>query len=261
MRAHFSAAALLGLLCLAELCSSRVPKVLKPGGRIVGGYAVSNISQFPFQVSLQACLFYICGGSLISAEWVLTAAHCTVHIPASSLRVRIGSLEITSGGVEAKGLRKREHPQYNPKIADYDFSLLQLKPWPSKGVVYAAVQLPNQDADVADGIILTTSGWGDTHNSSISCASLRAVDVPKYNQTECNRAYSRFGGITTRMICAGYKEGGKDSCQGDSGGPLTLNGTIVGVVSWGYGCAVPGYPGVYARVAFVRNWIASVTRL
>lgn len=261
MRTYLSVPVLLGLVCLVELRSSRVANLPKPDGRIVGGYAVNNISQFPFQISLQLYGSHICGGSLISEEWVLTAAHCTVDFTAPGLSIRIGSLRTNSGGVVAKVLRISEHPQYNDTIADYDFSLLQLKPWPSKGVLYAAVQLPNQDADVADGTILTTSGWGDTHNSSISCASLHAVDVPKYNQTECNRAYSRFGGITTRMICAGYKEGGKDSCQGDSGGPLTLNGTIVGVVSWGYGCAVPGYPGVYARVASVRNWIASVTRL
>lgn len=69
--------------------------------------------------------------------------------------------------------------------------------------------------------------------------------------------YSHITQVTDRMICAGYKEGGIDACQGDSGGPLVADNTLVGVVSWGKGCAT--YPGVYARVSSVRYWIRSVS--
>ena len=79
--------------------------------------------------------------------------------------------------------------------------------------------------------------------------------MPTVNQKECNKAYSDFGGVTDRMLCAGYQQGGKDACQGDSGGPLVADGKLVGVVSWGYGCAQAGYPGVYSRVAVVRDWV------
>ena len=76
---------------------------------------------------------------------------------------------------------------------------------------------------------------------------------------QCNQNYN--GAITSSMICAGYTQGGKDSCQGDSGGPLVCqsgyNAVIVGVVSWGYGCAYAGYPGVYARVTTFLPWIKS----
>lgn len=102
---------------------------------------------------------------------------------------------------------------------------------------------------------------GNTHNSSESNEKLRAAVVPAANQNYCNTQYN--GRITPRMICAGYKEGGKDSCQGDSGGPLTIevNGEVqlVGVVSFGRGCAEPNYPGVYARVTAVRSWIKRQT--
>lgn len=74
---------------------------------------------------------------------------------------------------------------------------------------------------------------------------------------QCNAAYAIYGGVTDRMICAGYPEGGKDSCQGDSGGPLVANGKLVGVISWGVDCAKPEMPGVYSRVAAVRDWIRS----
>ncbi|XP_037911282.1 trypsin-3-like [Hermetia illucens] len=261
MRSHLLASVFAGLLCLVELRSSRVAHLPTPDGRIVGGYAVSNISQIPFQISLQRDKSHICGGSLISKQWVLTAAHCTVDFMASRLNIRVGSLYTTSGGTVVQVDKIIEHPQYNDNIVDYDFSLLQLKPWSPTGVLHDPVRLPKQGADVADGVILTTSGWGNTQDSSISSASLRAVDVPKYNQEKCNQTYSQFDGVTSRMICAGYKRGGKDACQGDSGGPLALNGTLVGVVSWGYGCAVPEYPGVYARVASVRDWISYVTGL
>ena len=86
----------------------------------------------------------------------------------------------------------------------------------------------------------------------------RKVEVPVYSDAKCNEAYG--GGITGGMICAGLKEGGKDSCQGDSGGPLFSNEPgqpqkLVGVVSWGQGCAFEGYPGVYTRVSSYISWI------
>lgn len=60
------------------------------------------------------------------------------------------------------------------------------------------------------------------------------------------------------MICAGYMQaGGVDACQGDSGGPLVCNGTLAGIVSWGYRCAVPGYPGIYTNVSYYNNWIVT----
>lgn len=105
---------------------------------------------------------------------------------------------------------------------------------------------------------------GNTQNSSESSRQLRAALVPIVNQEVCKKQYSNFVyAITNRMICAGLKEGGKDACQGDSGGPLvefeTGSPRLIGVVSWGKGCAMPKSPGVYARVTAVREWIKSKT--
>ena len=109
-----------------------------------------------------------------------------------------------------------------------------------------------------DGTLLGVSGWGNTKNPLESDDSLRHVVVPKVNQLECEAALKKWRNVTDRMICAGYKEGGKDSCQGDSGGPLSVNNTLVGVVSWGDGCAEPNLPGVYARVAAVVDWVNAI---
>lgn len=90
---------------------------------------------------------------------------------------------------------------------------------------------------------------------------LRAVNLPIVNQDYCNSQYG--GRITPQMICAGFQEGGKDTCFGDSGGPLTCqqNGEkqLVGIVSFGRGCARPNYPGVYVRLTAVRDWIQNRT--
>lgn len=93
---------------------------------------------------------------------------------------------------------------------------------------------------------------------------MRAARVPIVNQDVCKKQYSNFSyDITDRMICAGLKKGGKDACQGDSGGPLVEFETgvprLIGVVSWGKGCALPKSSGVYARVTAIREWIKSKT--
>lgn len=88
---------------------------------------------------------------------------------------------------------------------------------------------------------------------------LMKVSIPIVSRSQCQAAYKNYNTITDRMICAGYTEGGKDSCQGDSGGPMVAGGTLYGIVSWGYGCAQPKYPGVYTNVANLVSWIKSNT--
>lgn len=220
----------------------------------MGGFAIT-IADAPYQVSLQFRLRHICGGSIISPKWVLTAAHCTEMASAPQLRVRVGSTRHALGGTLVPVMRIVQHPDYDRDTLDFDYSLLMLQRVIKMGRNTEVVALPAQDEPVLDGTLSMISGWGSTQNVKESSAILRAAYVPTFNQNNCDSAYSIYGGVTAYMICAGFAAGGRDSCQGDSGGPLVANGKLIGVVSWGIGCAQPGYPGVYARVAAVREWI------
>ncbi|XP_058125599.1 trypsin-3-like isoform X1 [Anopheles coustani] len=224
------------------------------GARIVGGFEI-DVSETPYQVSLQYINSHRCGGSVLNNKWILTAAHCTDGISLSALAVRLGSSKHASGGTVVKVANVVQHPNYDSETTDFDFALLELEGELSFSDVVQPVALPEQDEPVEDGTLTIVSGWGNTQSAAESNAVLRAANVPTVNQQECDQAYKSFGGITDSMLCAGYKHGGKDACQGDSGGPLVAEGKLVGVVSWGYGCAKPGYPGVYSRVAVVREWV------
>lgn len=242
-------------------------------GKIVGGVVI-GIEDAPYQISLQDRNFHICGGSIISDNFVLTAGHCTDGNIAKNLQIRAGSEKYRSGGVIIQVKKIIQHEDFDYNTIDFDFSLLLLDEKFEFSETIQPIALPKQDEPVEDGTMSLVSGWGNTQNSLESREMLRAAYVPSVNQEECQEAYLLFGGVTDRMICAGYKKGGRDACQGyfktyskvfnfqtyfrssgDSGGPLVAENKLIGVVSWGYGCAIPEFPGVYSRVASVRTWI------
>lgn len=222
-------------------------------GRIVGGQA-TTIEQFPWQVSMQRFGSHRCGGSLLSANRVLSAAHCSFNITTNLLRIRAGSTLSQSDGQLLDVSVIINHPFYDDETLDYDIAVLWLaSSFNMESPRLSAIRIPCQYDGVAVGAMAQVSGWGAICQNCPGSSGLRYVSVPIVSNSECDAAYE--GGITQRMICAGFPEGGRNACEGDSGGPLVVSGTLVGVVSWGEGCAQAGLPGVYARVSEFTNWI------
>ncbi|XP_077201831.1 anionic trypsin-like [Paroedura picta] len=217
--------------------------------KIVGGEACPRNS-VPYQASLNSG-YHFCGGSLISDQWVLSAAHCYK----SRIQVRLGehNIEELEGGEQFINSEKIiRHPQYNSWLLDNDIMLIKLSQPVDISLQVSPARLPLGCA--APGTKCLISGWGNTLSNGVNYPDiLQCLVAPILSHAECEDAYP--GQITDNMICVGYLEGGKDSCQGDSGGPVLCDGELHGIVSWGIGCALTGYPGVYTKVCNYLDWI------
>ncbi|XP_050640931.1 trypsin-2-like isoform X2 [Macaca thibetana thibetana] len=204
----------------------------------------------PYQVSLNSG-YHFCSGSLISEQWVVSAAHCYK----SRNQVRLGehNIEVLEGTEQfinaAKIIR---HPKYNPTTLDNDIILIKLSRPAVINDHVSTISLPT--APLAPGTECLISGWSNT----LGCGAdypdeLLCMDVPVLTQAECEASHP--GEITINLFSVDFPEGGKDSCQLDNGGPVVCNGQLQGVVSWGYGCAQKNRPGVYAKVYNYVDWI------
>jgi secreted trypsin-like serine protease len=238
---------------------------------IVGGKTVLDPQKYPWMVSLNHNLAYPdiyrghgCGGTLIAPGWVLTAAHCvTSFYPNFQVVTGTLSLQAEPGSYERIPVKRiLRHPSFDPETMDNDLALLQLgrnsaqKPIPA---------LARSVSFTPFRTLSTVAGWGALTQGGRGPVQLQEVDVPLVTNTVCQDALEEDGMlITENMICAGFWEGGKDSCQGDSGGPLMIeqNGqmSLLGVVSFGEGCALPKKPGVYARVPRFVEWITDTAQ-
>lgn len=228
--------------------------------RIINGNE-ARPHEHPFTVSLEDDQGHFCGGSLITRNCVLTAAHCA----GGRYRAVLGRHDLDSSKGQVISMRtERPHPQYDEYSTNNDFMLVFLRK-PAKINQDVKLVKLNRDPNTPDvGDTTTVMGWGDTDirdNVSKLSDVLMKADVRVMSNSDCEKSSGRVGGyydtyndqITSSMLCA--KANRKDSCQGDSGGPLVHGNQQVGVVSWGIGCASADFPGVYARVSSAHNWI------
>ncbi|XP_059685535.1 transmembrane protease serine 5 [Gavia stellata] len=242
---------------------------LRPGpARVVGGADVPP-GRWPWQVSVYHGSQHHCGGSVLAHEWIVTAAHC-VHrrLQASAWLVFAGI--ITHGSIKQEAGVSVEkiiyHPLYNDNTLDYDIALMKLQVPLNFSDAIRAVCLPPSRQDLFQGTQCWVSGWGYTRPDQAQVTeTLKEALVPLIGTKRCNSSCMYAGELTARMLCAGYLHGKIDACQGDSGGPLVCRDEftwrLVGIVSWGQGCAEPNHPGVYTNVAQLLPWIHRVTEI
>jgi secreted trypsin-like serine protease len=247
--------------------SGKSPKALRPStsrGKVVGGIP-APAGLLPFQVSLFRIFDgHFCGGSLIDQRWVLTAAHCIMWMEEPiGFRVIGGTNHLLSGGQIFDVEEVIVHPQYDEETSANDIALVRLAPQELRGGRNLRVISPFAAPATARqvGATAVVSGFGATEEGGDASAELLMAEVPLVDNATCNAPESYNGEILDSMICAGSEE--RDSCQGDSGGPLVMGDAqrgfgLIGVVSFGDGCAKPMKYGVYTRVSSFADWIRSV---
>ncbi|XP_054738742.1 uncharacterized protein LOC129244873 isoform X2 [Anastrepha obliqua] len=241
--------------------------------RIVGGDD-AGFGSFPWQAYIRIGSSR-CGGSLVSRRHVVTAGHCVARATPRQVHVTLGDYVINSA-VEPLpaytfGVRRIDvHPyfKFTPQADRFDVSVLTLERPVHFMPHIAPICLPEKNEDFL-GKFGWAAGWGALNpGSRLRPKTLQAVDVPVIENRICER-WHRQNGINVviypEMMCAGYRNGGKDSCQGDSGGPLMHEKSgrwyLIGVVSAGYSCASRGQPGIYHRVPYTVDWISYVIGL
>ncbi|CAF0944603.1 unnamed protein product [Rotaria sordida] len=245
-------------------CSSNSAAVT----RIVGGESAGT-STWGWAVSISIRGTSLCGGAILSSSWIITAAHCVSGISASQVTVYAGSNTRYSGQSRVAS-SITVHPSYVNTTKVNDIALIRLStPLTMSSSTVKIICIPSVSSATllasewpSADLYVVAVGWGTLWEGGSLPTALQQVTVQTidYRQSSCTSVLNN----RAMQFCAGISGGGKDTCQGDSGGPLMMFTTsnqwvLVGVTSYGFGCARAAYSGVYTRVAYYQNWISTTT--
>ncbi|XP_011875766.1 PREDICTED: trypsin-7-like isoform X2 [Vollenhovia emeryi] len=234
--------------------------------RIINGHS-TYINSVPFMLSLRRNNKHVCCAAIINEKWAVTAAHC-IYTTKNLKEITLcsGSTALHQKCIGHNVTKFLIHEKYNYIINDYDIAVIEVTPAFVFNDHTNAVNLATKRCTPCRkwGKIC---GWGlylKFYHFLIPLLSenLRCAVVPRISNRQCQEYYMNRFVVTPRMTCYGYQEGGIDACQGDSGGPIVgPDNILLGITSWGDGCAERNSPGVYTDALFFNHWIKKNTRM
>ncbi|XP_061393057.1 trypsin-1-like [Musca vetustissima] len=252
------------LKCLIFIYSLLITHALTPqwDSRIINGTEVTwNNTRYQVSIRMKVLdrvffgIGHVCGGSLIGGN----DNQQKFHSP-QDYSIVMGNLDRTKKDGNTLQLSVKDiivGPNFDPETFEDDITIMILNQTVPSNYRGASLIELNENANLTAGTKCTVSGWGLTEKGYYA-QTLRLVEVPLISHSVCSEHYGDES-LTAGMLCAGYMSGGRDACSADSGGPLVCDDTLVGIVSFGVGCAKPGFPGVYTNVAYYIDWIRNKT--
>ncbi|KAG8515214.1 Transmembrane protease serine 11A [Galemys pyrenaicus] len=252
-----------GKLTVQACCGKRVVPLIV--NRIMSGDIAAKAA-WPWQASLQRNNIHQCGATLISNTWLITAAHCfKTNANPRQWTVSFGTT-INPPLMKRNVKRIIVHEHYRSPAREYDIAVVQVSPRVTFSDDIRRICLPEASEYFRPNLTAYITGFGALYYGGESQNHLREAKLKTISDDICKQPHVYGKDIKFGMFCAGYLEGIHDACRGDSGGPLVVKDSkdtwyLIGIVSWGDNCGQKNKPGVYTKVTYYRNWIASKTGL
>ncbi|XP_072765527.1 vitellin-degrading protease [Anoplolepis gracilipes] len=234
--------------------------------RIIGGSEI-NIESVPYVLSIMLNDNYACSGAIINNNWAITAAHCitAANDPLKEISICSGCTILYKDCVTHNIVNFFIHENFNNVTNDYDIAAIKVTPMFTYNNFTKAIDLaPDNNVFTKWGIVC---GWGyylklNNNIEPILPKTLRCIQIPQVERKLCSKEYKDRYIITPQMLCYGYQNGIEDACKGDSGASIVNeNNILLGVTSWGDGCAEMYSPGVYTNAVCLRHWIKNKTEM